>query len=48
MPIAYTMPRSVFTEAELREYWETWNRLYVAKLMYNTAFGKQDYTRSPA
>ena len=31
----------VFTEAELREYWETWNRLYVAKLTYNAAFGKR-------
>lgn len=39
--LAYSMPRSVFTEAELREYWETWNRLYVAKLTYNAAFGKR-------
>lgn len=39
--LAYTMPRSVFTEGELREFWETWNRLYVAKLTYNAAFGKR-------
>lgn len=39
--LAYTTPRSVFTEDELREYWNTWSRLYVAKLTYNAAFGKR-------
>jgi hypothetical protein len=39
--LAYTKPRSVFSEAELKEQWTTWNRLYVAKLTYNAAFGKR-------
>src|SRR3546814_17420795 len=37
--LAYTMPRSVFTEEELRDQWVNSKRLYVAKITYNAAFG---------
>jgi len=39
--LAYTMPRSVFTEEELRDQWVNSKRLYVAKMTYNAAFGKR-------
>ncbi len=39
--LAYTMPRSVFTEDELRDQWANSKRLYVAKMTYNAAFGKR-------
>ena len=39
--LAYTMPRSVFSENVLRGYWTSWKRLYVAKMTYNVAFGKR-------
>jgi hypothetical protein len=39
--VAYAKPRSVFPEAELRHFWATWGRLYVAKLTYNAAFGRK-------
>lgn len=39
--LAYTMPRSVFSEEVLRDYWATWKRIYVAKMTYNAAFGKR-------
>ncbi len=39
--LAYTRPRSVFTEEELRGQFATWDRLYVAKMTYNAAFGKR-------
>ena len=39
--LAYTRPRSVFTEEELRNQFATWDRLYVAKMTYNAAFGKR-------
>jgi hypothetical protein len=35
------MPRSVFSEEILRDYWTAWKRLYVAKMTYNAAFGKR-------
>lgn len=39
--LAYTKPRSVFSEAELREKFLTNGRLAVAKLTYNAAFGRR-------
>jgi len=39
--LAYTMPRSVFTEEELRNQWSASKRLYVAKMTYNAAFQKR-------
>lgn len=39
--LAYTLPRSVFSEEILRGYWTSWKRLYVAKMTYNAAFGKR-------
>jgi hypothetical protein len=39
--LAYTKPRSVFSDAELRERYATTNRLAVAKLTYNAAFGRR-------
>lgn len=39
--LAYTKPRSVFTDAELREKYVTSQRLAVAKLTYNAAFRKR-------
>jgi hypothetical protein len=39
--LAYTKPRSVFSEAELREKFLTEGRLAVAKLTYNAAFGRR-------
>jgi hypothetical protein len=39
--LAYTLPRSVFSEETLRGYWASWKRLYVAKMTYNAAFGKR-------
>jgi hypothetical protein len=39
--LAYTKPRSVFTEAELREKYLTSERLAVAKLTYNAAFARR-------
>lgn len=39
--LAYTSPRSVFSEAELREFYETWHRLSVARMTYNAAFGRR-------
>lgn len=39
--LAYTQPRSVFTEDELRDQWTSWKRLYVAKMTYNAAFAKR-------
>ena len=39
--LAYTLPRSVFSEEVLRDYWATWKRLYIAKMTYNAAFGKR-------
>lgn len=39
--LAYTKPRSVFSEEELRDRWVSWKRLYVAKMTYNVAFGKR-------
>ncbi len=39
--LAYTKPRSVFSEDELRDLWVSWKRLYVAKLTYNAAFLKR-------
>jgi L-amino acid N-acyltransferase YncA len=39
--LAYTRPRSVFTEDELRGQFAAWERLYVAKMTYNAAFGKR-------
>jgi hypothetical protein len=35
------MPRSVFTEGELRDRFATMHRLYVAKMTYNAAFGRR-------
>jgi predicted GNAT family N-acyltransferase len=39
--LRFTMPRSVFTEDELRDRYTTMNRLYVAKMTYNAAFGRR-------
>ena len=39
--LAYTKPRSVFSEEELRTKWDDSKRLYVAKMTYNVAFGKR-------
>ncbi|NWK99177.1 N-acetyltransferase [Sphingobium lactosutens] len=39
--LAYTMPRSVFSEEELRDQWTNSKRLYVAKMTYNAAFEKR-------
>lgn len=39
--LAYTKPRSVFTEEELREKYLTSDRIAVAKLTYNAAFGRR-------
>jgi len=39
--IKYAGPRSVFPENELRGYWSSWPRLYVAKMTYNVALGKR-------
>lgn len=40
--LAYALPRSVFPEEVLRDYWTNWkHRLYVAKMTYNAAFGKR-------
>lgn len=39
--LAYTKPRSVFPEEELREKYLTAKRLSVAKLTYNAAFGRR-------
>ncbi|NPD69434.1 GNAT family N-acetyltransferase [Lichenicola cladoniae] len=39
--LAYTMPRSVFSEAELREQFTTRKRLSVAKMTYNAAFNRR-------
>ena len=39
--LAYTKPRSVFTEDELRGKYLTSERLAVAKLTYNAAFGRR-------
>jgi len=38
--IAYARPRSVFSEAELRERF-TADRLYIAKMTYNAAFNRR-------
>jgi L-amino acid N-acyltransferase YncA len=39
--LAYTKPRSVFSELELRERYVTSDRLAVAKLTYNAAFARR-------
>ena len=39
--LTYTKPRSVFSEAELRERYVTSDRLAVAKLTYNAAFARR-------
>jgi len=39
--LRYTQPRSVFTEEELRDKFATMNRLSVAKMTYNAAFGRR-------
>ncbi|MEI9412921.1 N-acetyltransferase [Mesorhizobium salmacidum] len=39
--LAYTRPRSVFSEAELREKYVTSDRMGVAKLTYNAAFTRR-------
>lgn len=39
--LTYTKPRSVFTDEELREKYLTRQRLAVAKLTYNAAFGRR-------
>jgi hypothetical protein len=39
--LSYTRPRSVFSEEELREKFLTMERLSVAKMKYNSAFGKR-------
>lgn len=39
--LAYTKPRSVFSEEELREKYLSGSRLAVAKLTYNAAFGRR-------
>jgi hypothetical protein len=39
--LAYTNPRSVFTEDERREYFAAWKRLYVARMTYNAAFQRR-------
>lgn len=39
--LAYALKGSVFTEEELRHQYNTWSRLYVAKLTYNAAFQKR-------
>lgn len=39
--LAYTKPRSVFSDEELRKYWDDGGRVYVAKMTYNVAFGKR-------
>ena len=39
--LEYTLPRSVFSEEILRDYWTSWKRLYVVKMTYNAAFGKR-------
>jgi hypothetical protein len=39
--IAYVAPHSVFTTQQLRRQFETNHQLYVAKMTYNTAFGRR-------
>lgn len=39
--LAYTRPRSVFDEGELTEKYHTMQRLAVAKMTYNAAFGRR-------
>ena len=39
--LSYTKPRSVFSESELRNWYEKGTRLYVAKMTYNVAFGRR-------
>jgi len=39
--LAYALPRSVFSEDTLRDFWATWQRLYIAKMTYNAAFGRR-------
>jgi hypothetical protein len=43
--LRYTLRRSVFTEDELRDKFVTMNRLCVAKMTYNAAFGRRTTRR---
>nr|VFJ86670.1 MAG: hypothetical protein BECKLFY1418B_GA0070995_10045 [Candidatus Kentron sp. LFY] len=35
--ISYCLPRSVFTEKELTDYFTTWKQMYVIRMTYNIA-----------
>jgi hypothetical protein len=39
--VAYARPHSVFSDEELRDQYVTSNRLYIAKMTYNAAFGRR-------